>query len=107
MPSVMRQSVTFRCRCHEIARDIHTHDIGTAPRGRYRGRTVAASDVEHTHAMREAECGDERIAALAHRLRDAGEVSFLPQRLVGVDGCCCLGRVAHVGAPWSVRPVGR
>ena len=51
---------------------------------RHGGRAVAAAEVEHVQPGRDPERRDERLAALAHGRRDAGEVALLPQRLVRV-----------------------
>ena len=57
-----------------------------------RGRPVAAAEVEHLAARRDAELRHERLAALAHVRREAGEVALLPECLVRVH---CRGRLVR------------
>src|SRR5262249_37373611 len=91
---------TFRFRApiaglHEVARDVHAQHLRTAARCRQRRGAIAAAEVEHLETARDAESLDQRLAALTHALRDAGEVALLPEYLVRI----------HVNAPRQARGV--
>src|SRR5690242_15674548 len=68
----------------EIAGDVDAEHVGSQQGRWHRCRPVAAPDVEDPHPGRDAKIPDECLAALAHALRDAGEVALLPQRLIRV-----------------------
>ena len=71
---------------NEIGGDVDAEDGGAARGGRHSRGSVAAAKVEDAHARLDAKSGDELLTAVAHGCGDAGEVAFLPQRLVGIGG---------------------
>src|SRR5262249_10900162 len=58
--------------------------LGTAARRGQRGGAVSTAEVEHLEPRLHAEALDHRLTALAHALRDAGEVALLPECLVRI-----------------------
>ena len=57
-------------------------------RRRQRRGPVAAAEVQDLEPVGDPERLHERLAALAHALRDAREVALLPERLVRIHGRC-------------------
>jgi len=68
----------------QVPRDVDTEDLGAAPRFRQRRRAVAAAEIQHFHARRNAEAIYERVSAFAHGCRDAREVALLPHGLIRI-----------------------
>ena len=75
------------------------------------GGAVAAAQIEDVDALGDPDSIDERFAAFAHARRDAGEVAFLPERLVRIHRRssasfetidCCY----EIGVPMAVPPRG-
>src|SRR5262249_28005516 len=59
-----------------------------------RGGAVAAPEIQDLEPPGDAERRDERRAALAHGLRNSGEIALFPQRFVRVHGCHFRGIAA-------------
>src|SRR6185436_15680132 len=72
----------------QVCGDVDAEHVGAAPGDRQRRGAVAAAEVENLRAGGDGEVGDELGAALAHGPRDAREIAFLPQRLVGIGNDC-------------------
>jgi hypothetical protein len=58
--------------------DVDAEHFGTEPRFGQGSCSVAAAQVEHLHARRDAEPSHQRLAAFTHARRDTGEVPLLP-----------------------------
>ena len=71
-------------RVHEVPRDVDAEHVGPETGRGDRGRAVAAAQVEDVDALCDPDPINERGAAVAHARRDAGEVAFLPERLVRI-----------------------
>jgi hypothetical protein len=70
----------------EVGGNVDAEHVCTADGCRQSGGAVAAAEIEHVHARGDLQRRDQRLAALAHRVGDAGEIAFLPQGFVRVHG---------------------
>src|SRR4051794_10258707 len=68
----------------QVSRDIDAQHVRPESRRRDRGRPVAAAEIQDLEPARDPEPRDERFPAFSHGLRDASEVSLLPERLVRI-----------------------
>src|SRR5262249_20292064 len=73
----------------EVAGDVDAQHVRAAARRGQRRGAVSAAEIEHLEPRLHAEALHYRVTALAHALRDPGEVALLPE---------CLVRI-HVSAP--------
>src|SRR5262249_58126016 len=80
----------------EVAGDVDAQHVRPAARRGQRRCAVATAEIEYPEPRLHAEALDQRLTALPHALRDAGEVALLPECLVRihVSSACwpCLTR---------------
>src|SRR5436190_5626820 len=68
----------------EVAGDVDAQHVRPAARRGQRRGAVSTAEIEHLEPRVDAEALDHRLAALTHALRDAGEVTLLPECLIRI-----------------------